>query len=449
MLVAERQFPLALHINQDKKEIPMCNDSIYVNDVEHHEFIKTLKKEEKIKYIKENYPYERVTDTLSFTKKAKWINGDRYDYRKSVYFGTSHPLTIICTKHGKFTQRPDQHLLGKGCSECGKVLSASSNKSNSKDFIKKAKSIHGERYVYDKVDYQHSETKVNIVCRVHGDFFVTPHSHLSGRCGCPKCGVITAARHSASNKKTAEQIIQNAKQIYGDTFTYEKFEYVNTKTRAIVTCRIHGDFLVIPRCHERGEQGCRRCFYDRISINRDKFIKRATEQFGSQFDYSGMVYKDYTTEVKIRCKYHGDFYQAPFNHIRSKFGCPSCFAESQDSDYSLARNKEEYKNIDATLYHLEFVSPDGDSFEKVGITTIGVKKRFNGIHKKYKIKVIGSYEMSLYDAIIVEDNILKVLEEMGERYKKHQLRNSYAGGWTECFESGILNVRDIVEGVGV
>ena len=54
------------------------------------------------------------------------------------------------------------------------------------EFIKRAKQIHGDKYDYSKVEYVTSETKVQIICPKHGEFFQTPNCHLSGH-GCPIC----------------------------------------------------------------------------------------------------------------------------------------------------------------------------------------------------------------------------------------------------------------------
>ena len=52
-----------------------------------------------------------------------------------------------------------------------------------KEFIKKAKEIHGDKYDYSKVDYVNTLTPVTIVCPEHGEFLQSPHDHLDG-CGC-------------------------------------------------------------------------------------------------------------------------------------------------------------------------------------------------------------------------------------------------------------------------
>ena len=59
-------------------------------------------------------------------------------------------------------------------------------KHTTQSFIARAKEVHGNKYNYDKVDYQGYYTKVIITCPIHGDFLQTPGNHLEGR-GCKEC----------------------------------------------------------------------------------------------------------------------------------------------------------------------------------------------------------------------------------------------------------------------
>lgn len=60
---------------------------------------------------------ERLT-TEQFIKQAVKIHGNKYDYSKVNYINNRTPIEIICLKHGSFWQRPDAHLVGKGCCLC-------------------------------------------------------------------------------------------------------------------------------------------------------------------------------------------------------------------------------------------------------------------------------------------------------------------------------------------
>lgn len=61
----------------------------------------------------------RTRDTSEFIKLAQEIHGDKYDYQKVVYKKAIEEVEIICPVHGGFGQRPADHLQGKGCRKCG------------------------------------------------------------------------------------------------------------------------------------------------------------------------------------------------------------------------------------------------------------------------------------------------------------------------------------------
>jgi len=52
-------------------------------------------------------------------------------------------------------------------------------------FIAKAREIHGD--VFDYINTVYNSSKVQVTCRKHGDFLVSPGNHLSRKSGCPKC----------------------------------------------------------------------------------------------------------------------------------------------------------------------------------------------------------------------------------------------------------------------
>lgn len=119
--------------------------------------------------------------TIEFIKQSIIIHGDKYDYSIVVYITSKIKVNIICKKHGVFEQTPDQHLHGYGCNKCKGGIKLSKNQ-----IIKSFKKIHKNKYNYSLIDYKNSHTKVNIICKEHGIFKQTPNSHKSGN-GCPKC----------------------------------------------------------------------------------------------------------------------------------------------------------------------------------------------------------------------------------------------------------------------
>jgi very-short-patch-repair endonuclease len=125
-------------------------------------------------------------DIEQFIIDAKKVHGDRYDYSLVVYIKSNIDVIIICKKHGKFEQQPNNHLQGANCRYCSVEEQHELQKSNKEEFTKKAVIVHGYLYGYNLVEYIDSITKVIIVCKKHGKFEQTPSHHLSGT-GCPTC----------------------------------------------------------------------------------------------------------------------------------------------------------------------------------------------------------------------------------------------------------------------
>lgn len=124
----------------------------------------------------------KATTTQSeFIAKAKAIHGNLYSYEKTIYKNGRVGVVITCSTHGDFTQRASTHLIGRGCRKCGKYYGKTT-----KQFIKQAREVHGDRYSYEKTKYKTSADKLTITCKIHGDFQPTAGNHLSGS-HCYKC----------------------------------------------------------------------------------------------------------------------------------------------------------------------------------------------------------------------------------------------------------------------
>ena len=180
------------------------------------------------------------------------------------------------------------------------------------EFIKRAKEVHGDKYDYSKVNYVNSSTKVTIICPKHGEFEQTPNLHLKSQ-GCPNC--------SGNKKMTIEEFIKRAKKVHGDKYDYSKVKYVNAMTKVTIICPIHGEFEQTPAKHLSGS-GCIRCVKKK-QLTTEEFIEKAREVHGDKYDYSKVNYVNTYTKVTIICPIHGDFEQTPNAHLAGQ-GCPIC-----------------------------------------------------------------------------------------------------------------------------
>ena len=193
-------------------------------------------------------------------------------------------------------------------------------RSNTKEFIEKATKVHGDKFDYSKVEYLGCQTKVTIICQKHGEFSVTPSSHLQGT-DCPRC--------KGTVYYTGTDFIKSSKDKFGDYLDYSNVEYIDTKSSVKMICPIHGEFTQTPESHLQAKFPCPKCSKDAGNKQKTKttedFVRRSREIHGDRYDYSLSNYVNSKTKVDIICKEegHGIFSQSVFAHLR-KSGCPIC-----------------------------------------------------------------------------------------------------------------------------
>ena len=196
--------------------------------------------------------------TQTFTKeefvlKSKNSQLVNYDYTESNYINSGSYVTIFCTKHNSmFTQKAGAHMAGRiGCTYCEEDITLVKS---IKEFFENTKNIHNNRYIYSNVEYRNSKTPISITCRVHGEFYQTPNSHLRGS-GCPKCASISKHR-----KKLKTDFIKIVKEKYGHLYDYSKTKYTGLNNNINVMCKTHNaEFIQGAKNHEKGLTGCRLC----------------------------------------------------------------------------------------------------------------------------------------------------------------------------------------------
>lgn len=131
--------------------------------------------------------------TSKFITDASELHDDLYDYSLADYWCNKKHVTIICKKHGEFSQTPNSHLRGEGCPACARKLINASLSSSTGEFVEAAKSIHGDKYNYSAVKYVGNKRNVTIICPCHGKFEQLPGNHLRG-CNCPKCAASSTSK---------------------------------------------------------------------------------------------------------------------------------------------------------------------------------------------------------------------------------------------------------------
>jgi hypothetical protein len=208
------------------------------------------------------------------------------------------------------------------------------------EFIQKAVQKHGKKYDYSLVILINCQTKVKIICPVHGIFEQTPVMHLRGQ-GCPKCSLFKQKefhKHPELHLKdckclhctkllTTEIFIKKATQKHCNKYNYSKVVYKGTHKKVCIICPTHGEFWQQPNNHLNGS-GCPKCQYKKLPQNQPKtkeqFIKDAENIHGkNKYDYSLVKYEKNNKNIIIICLKHNQFKQLPTAHLNGS-GCPKC-----------------------------------------------------------------------------------------------------------------------------
>ena len=239
---------------------------------------------------------------------------NKYDYSLVDYKGAYCKVKIMCKKHGVYECIARYHKMGMcDCPKCvGKI--------DKEEFIRKAKKIHGNRYIYDKVKFRRIVDLIIIECKVHGEFKQIVRNHLNGS-NCPWC--TNKAHH------TNESFIERAKEIHGNKYNYDKIEYKNINTKINILCPIHGYFIQRPHDHLNGN-GCKKCgLYNRglkAKLSFEEFSNKSKIIHNNKYNYNKETYTNLHNKIEIICPDHGSFRQDASNHLYGENGCPSCIS---------------------------------------------------------------------------------------------------------------------------
>ena len=252
-----------------------------------------------------DYEIPRMISNNIKLENAKKIHNGKYDYSKTVI--NVSPWTkveIICPKHGSFWQSLYQHSdRGNSCPNCIKDV----YKLTTSDFIAKAKIIHNDKYIYDKVDYKTNAYKVKIICPEHGEFIQRAASHLAGN-KCIGC-------FQKENRLSTEEFINKAKEVHGDNYDYSKVMYYQNKKAVEIICPKHGSFWQLPNTHISSKAGCRFCLESKGERAVESFLKKHGINYIREYRIIPHAYRYdfYLTDFNIYIEFNGIQHYKPID----------------------------------------------------------------------------------------------------------------------------------------
>lgn len=286
--------------------------------------------------------YVRRHTLETFLERARALHGDRYEYTQVEFNDLMTPVVITCSEHGPFQQKPHHHILGYGCSECGRRRRAGTSDRSAQErgerFVERARKVHDDRYDYSSTDYVTTHQPVLIRCPEHGSFSQTPRAHLKGS-GCSDCAL---RRQSEGRRLTTEQFIEKARATHGERYDYSTSEYVDSETPITIICRDHGPFRQKPLQHANIGQGCRLCQIDGYKLTSERFIERVAGRYEVSYDYSALPrFVLATDRITVLCPAHGPFEAHSRAHLEGRAGCPDCTGSGSRFEREIRRHLDD------------------------------------------------------------------------------------------------------------
>jgi hypothetical protein len=178
-------------------------------------------------------------------------------------------------------------------------------------------------------------------------------SHHASGVGCSKC--------SNKHKYTTNEFIIEASKIHGSKYSYKLSEYLNAKTKIIITCPMHGDFMQSPTSHLSGK-GCPTCNESkgekaiRNYLNKHNISFIPQHKFNDCKNIKPLPFDFYLPDYNTCIEYQGEQHYRPIK----RFGGVNAHEKLKEND----NIKKEYceshnilliviSNINEVIYNLK------------------------------------------------------------------------------------------------
>lgn len=237
-----------------------------------------------------------------------------------------------------------------------------------------------------------------------------------------------------------EDWIKKVHAKFPNRFDTSKTLYINSYHKVTLRCIQHNiEFECDPvrflRSNSKGNF-CPECQHNK-KLTSQEFNDKAYKNYNGMYDLSKMVFKTTRDDVVLGCSKHGEFKVAA-RYVSSNdtnILCPECrnlINNKGHLDYvkRYSENKELGEQL-GEFYKLKFThKPSGLQFIKVGITSVGLSKRFHSKqYKDFDIEVLETIVMTNLECAKAE----KAYQDVNFKNKVSLPDDLYFEGKTECY----------------
>ena len=238
--------------------------------------------------------------------------------------------------------------------------------------LSKCETRYGNTRTLD-IQEEHVKTDAKVLCRcnIHNTSkYVNLRHFLAGdSCGCADCTTILR------RTKNKQDYIDKFIKIYGDSYSFDKLNYIDLKSPGVITCKKHGDFELSQIRYAFDHTPCPLCDEENFRIKRNEtYLERLNEKYGNQYEWLTTDFGDYYADyVEFICKKHGNVKQTL-----------SVLLNTEDEDgYACQKCKKERSNIRQS-YTLEEAINKAKTIENCKYYDFKYVTEWLGVKHKYK-----------------------------------------------------------------
>lgn len=340
------------------------------------------------------------------------------------FCGTGKKMIFTCHIHGDFITTASTVIYGGGgCQKCGKLryLENHPKRKDQDYFDAKMRELHAGSLNLDfsNSKYTTSTRNTTVLCKIHGEFFITPASLYRGK-GCPACSIDKRSRTRVAN--ASDKIKDRIRAIHGDKYDLSYVKYEGSQKNIILVCPEHGIFERRPSNLIHGRKtGCPYCAGKYVCNNE---VQKRIDAVHGEGRYTCEEVISSTLPFRVTCNVCGNVWDA--KHIgdmtRGYGRCLACFPPVG------AGFDHEKSSI---LYNIKFTLADGTICYKVGITNTTVEERLvrMGVNQAVSFEILDYIE---YDK---GEDAYQQEQALHRQYKDCQYKGEkfLESGWTEIF----------------
>lgn len=231
--------------------------------------------------------------TKEFIREYEEKFGKYYDFSKSEYINARTKMIVTCPKDGDFYITPHSLLSGCGCKKCGYEKAKEKTMISEEEIKKRINTIHNHKYDLSRMVYKGMYEKVEIICPIHGSFWIRVHNLVNGKQGCPLCKESKLEKHVAAILKSNNIDCEREKKF--DWLGKQSLDFYLPKYNIAIECQGLQHFKSIDFFN--GEDGLKK------TIDRDITKMEKCKNHGIKIlYYTNIKRKDYPYDIILENK---------------------------------------------------------------------------------------------------------------------------------------------------